>query len=65
MGHNASWGLGFGLEENGFGMGGLGGNYGGVSRDGGYTLAFLTGSMGDYERVDSLEEALRRCLGLS
>jgi CubicO group peptidase (beta-lactamase class C family) len=65
FGGERSWGLGFAVEEAGFGMGGLGGNYAGVSVDGGYALAFVTGSMGTHDRVDALEEALRRCLGLS
>jgi CubicO group peptidase (beta-lactamase class C family) len=65
MGEDVSWGLGFRVQDNGFGMGGLGGNYAGVSLDGGYALAFVTGSMGTHDRVDALDEALRRCLGLS
>jgi CubicO group peptidase (beta-lactamase class C family) len=65
MGADVSWGLGFRVEAAGFGMGGLGGNYAGVSLDGGYALAFVTGSMGTHDRVEALEEALRRCLGLS
>jgi CubicO group peptidase (beta-lactamase class C family) len=64
MGSDISWGLGFAVYEDGFGMAGLGGNYAGVSVDGGYTLAFVTGSMGTRDRVDELEEALRRRLGL-
>jgi CubicO group peptidase (beta-lactamase class C family) len=65
FGGEKSWGLGFGVDDGGFGMAGLGGSYAGVSVDGGYALAFLTGSMGTHDRVDELEEALRRCLGLS
>jgi CubicO group peptidase (beta-lactamase class C family) len=65
FGGEKAWGLGFGVDDTGFGMGGLGGNWAGVSGDGGYALAFVTGSMGTHERVDALEEALRRCLGLS
>lgn len=65
FGGEKSWGLGFAIEDTGFGMGGLGGSYAGISVDGGYALAFVTGSMGDHDRVDGLEAALRRCLGLS
>ena len=65
FGGETAWGLGFGLDETGFGMGGLGGNYAGVSVDGGYALAFVTGSMGTHDRVDDLEAVLRRCLGLA
>jgi CubicO group peptidase (beta-lactamase class C family) len=64
FGGERSWGLGFGIDDTGFGMGGLGGNYAGLSVDGGYALAFVTGSMGSHERVDGLEQVLRRCLGL-
>jgi len=45
-------------------MGGLGGNYGGTSTVGGYTVGFVTGSAGGYDRVDKLENTLRECLGL-
>jgi CubicO group peptidase (beta-lactamase class C family) len=65
FGGERSWGLGFGVEDTAFGLGGLGGSYAGVSTDGGYALAFVTGSMGTHDGVDGLEEALRRCLGLS
>ena len=65
FGGERAWGLGFGLDETGFGLGGLGGNYAGVSVDGGYALAFVTGSMGSHDRVDDLEAVLRRCLGLA
>ena len=49
---------------DGFGMGGLGGSYGGASTRGGYAIAFVTGTMGTHERVETLENALRGCLGL-
>ena len=63
FGHDNTFGLGFGLE-NGFGMGGLGGSLpGGANRDG-YVIGFVTGSMGNFDRVDSVEKALRSCLGL-
>jgi CubicO group peptidase (beta-lactamase class C family) len=61
--HNA-FGLGFGVDANGFGMGGLGGSYGGASWDG-YAIAFVTGSMGSHDRATSVENALRTCLGLA
>ena len=46
-------------------MGGLGGSYGGASTAGGYTVGFVTGSVGSYDRVDTLENTLRECLGLA
>jgi CubicO group peptidase (beta-lactamase class C family) len=63
FGQQAAFGLGFGIDANGFGMGGLGGSYGGASRDG-YAIAFVTGSMGSHDRAASIENALRTCLGL-
>ena len=45
-------------------MGGLGGNYGGTSTAGGYSIGFVTGTVGGIDRVDALEAALRDCLGL-
>jgi hypothetical protein len=63
FGHVNAFGLGFGVDANGFGMGGLGGSYGGASRDG-YAIAFVTGSAGTHDRATSVENALRTCLGL-
>jgi CubicO group peptidase (beta-lactamase class C family) len=63
FGEENAWGLGFGLAEDGYGMGGLGGSYGGTSTSG-YSIGFVTGSAGGFERVDALENALRSCLGL-
>ena len=64
FGHENAWGLGFGVSANGYGMGGLGGSYGGADPVGGYAISFVTGSMGDHDRVDALENSLRDCLGL-
>ena len=64
-GDDNAWGLGFGISDDGYGMGGLGGNYGGASTAGGYTVGFVTGSVGDHDRVDKLENTLRECLGLA
>jgi CubicO group peptidase (beta-lactamase class C family) len=63
FGEPAAFGLGFGVDDNGFGMGGLGGSFGGLSRDG-YALAFVTGSMGTHDRGITLENTVRECLGL-
>lgn len=62
---DASWGLGFGVDDDGFGMGGLGGSYGWWSESGRYAFAFLTGHLGDPDRGDRVEDALRSVLGLS
>jgi CubicO group peptidase (beta-lactamase class C family) len=65
FGHENAWGLGFGIDDEGYGMGGIGGSYGGAcTRDGGYAIAFVTGSMGDHERNERVENALRECLAM-
>ena len=64
LGQEASWGLGFGVDPDGFGMGGVGGSFGWWSEVGGYAFAFLTGHIGDHGRGDRLENALREVLGL-
>ena len=65
FGHDNSWGLGFGIEDDGYGMGGHGGNYGGNCTAGGYAIGFVTGHVGSFDRLETLENALRHCLGLS
>ncbi len=64
FGFDAEWGLGFAINEDGYGMAGLGGSYGGMSTEGGYAVAFVTGSVGTHDRLDTLENTLRECLGL-
>jgi CubicO group peptidase (beta-lactamase class C family) len=66
FGHENAWGLGFGVDDESFGMGGLGGSFGGAcTRDGAsYAIAFVTGTMGSHERGEQVEIALRGCLGL-
>lgn len=64
FGAENSWGLGFGIDGEGFGMGGLGGSYGGAVTAGGYTIGFVTGSVGTEDRLTPVENTLRSCLGL-
>jgi hypothetical protein len=64
FGRENAWGLGFGVDDDGYGMGGLGGNYGGMCTSGGYAIGFVTGSAGSFDRADALESTLRSCLGL-
>ena len=64
FGHENAWGLGFAVDGDAWGMGGLGGNYGGFDTDGGYAAGFVTGSVGGFDRIDALENTLRSCLGL-
>ena len=64
FGENNTWGLGFGIDADGYGMGGLGGSYGGTSTVGGYTIGFMTGTVGGFDRAEALENVLRDCLGV-
>jgi CubicO group peptidase (beta-lactamase class C family) len=64
LGLEAAWGLGFGIEPGGFGMGGVGGSFGWWCEEGGYAFAFLTGHVGDHDRGDRLERAFREVLAL-
>jgi CubicO group peptidase (beta-lactamase class C family) len=63
-GENA-WGLGFGVEGDAFGMGGLGGAYGGACPMDGYAIGYVSGSMSDHTAATALENALRSCIGLA
>lgn len=64
FGSDNAWGLGFGVDADSFGMGGLGGSYGGACPAGGYAIGYVTGSMGDHGPATALENALRSCIGL-
>jgi len=65
FGHDNAWGLGFAIDGDDFGMGGLGGSYGGAAPPGRYAFGFVTGTMmGTDGRAVALENALRGCLGL-
>ena len=64
FGEDSAWGLGFGVDEDGFGMGGSGGSYAGASTAGGYAFAFVTGTMGSHARGTAVENAFRECLGM-
>ena len=64
FGDDASWGLGFGLDGSDYGMGGIGGNYGGTNQAAGYTIGYDTGTVGTFEPLSTMENEFRRCLGL-
>jgi CubicO group peptidase (beta-lactamase class C family) len=64
FGEDSAWGLGFGVDADGYGMGGSGGSYAGASIAGGYAFAFLTGTMGSHSRATQVENAVRGCLGV-
>jgi CubicO group peptidase (beta-lactamase class C family) len=59
-----AWGLGVAVDEDGFGMGGIGGSVGWCSTAGGYCFGFVTGLVAGHDRSDALENAFRSCLGL-
>ncbi len=65
FGHDISWGLGFSVDEDGYGMGGTGGSFAAASTVGGYAIAFVTGSMGTHDRAATIENTFRECLGLA
>ncbi len=64
FGQDNAWGLGFGVDADGFGMGGSGGSYAGASTAGGYAFSFVIPTMGSHARATSVENAFRACLGL-
>ena len=64
FGQDSAWGLGFGVDPDGYGMGGSGGSYAGASTAGGYAFAFVTAAMGSHSRATEVENALRSCLGV-
>ena len=63
LGEQSAWGLGFGVDADGYGMGGSGGSFAGASVADGYAFAFITGTMGSHARATAVENALRGCLG--
>ena len=63
-GEPRSWGLGFAVEEDGYGMGGVGGSVGWACTSGQYAYGFTTGTMGTHDRSDAVENALRAVLDL-
>lgn len=64
LGSESTWGLGFALDDDGFGMGGVGGSLGWASVRGDYAIGFVTGSMNPEGGADAVEGVLRECLGL-
>jgi hypothetical protein len=52
------------VDQYGYGMGGTGGSVAAACAVDGYAMAFVTGSMGDHARAETVENAFRTCLGL-
>jgi CubicO group peptidase (beta-lactamase class C family) len=59
-----AWGLGVAVEDDGWGMGGIGGSVGWWCLDGGYAVAYLTSHVADHGPATEVEDALREVLGL-
>jgi CubicO group peptidase (beta-lactamase class C family) len=59
-----AWGLGFAVQDDGYGMGGSGGSLGWASPEGRYAYGFVTGSLGGHDRSDLVENAFRDVIGL-
>ena len=64
LGEEVRWGLGVGVDDDGYGMGGVGGSVAWCSTEGGYVLGFVTGWIGDHDRMTRIDNAVRGCLGL-
>jgi hypothetical protein len=64
LGEESRWGLGVGIDDDGYGMGGLGGSVAWCSTEGEYVLGFVTGRIADHERASRIDNAVRGCLGL-
>ncbi len=63
LGRDVTWTFGsLQLDDVEIGMGGLGGSYAGARPALGLAWAFLTNSMGTFERVEDVERALLGCL---
>ena len=64
VGGDHEWGLGVGVDSDGYGMGGTGGSFGWWSSSGEYAVAFMTGHVGNFDRGERLENAVREAVGL-
>lgn len=64
LGDESAWGLGFGVDDDGFGMGGLGGHVGWWSSVGEYAMGYVSGSLGGFEALEALESVVREVLDL-
>jgi CubicO group peptidase (beta-lactamase class C family) len=57
-----TWGLGVWVDHDGYGMGGIGGSLGMADPALGLAEAYVTRRMGDHERADALDAAVRAAL---
>ena len=61
-GDERTWGLGVGIDEEGFGMGGLGGSLGLADPALGLAEAYVTRHMAGHDRAELVDAALRAAL---
>jgi CubicO group peptidase (beta-lactamase class C family) len=57
-----TWGLGVSVDHDGYGMGGVGGSLGLADPDLGLAEAYVTRHMGDHDRAEAMDAAVRAAL---
>lgn len=57
-----TWGLGLWIDDDGFGMGGLGGSLGLADPELGIAEAYLTRHLAEHDRADAMDAALRQAV---
>jgi CubicO group peptidase (beta-lactamase class C family) len=62
LGEDVSWGLGVGVDEHGFGMGGLGGAFGGGDLERRFGFGYVTATMADFDRVELVADTFEACV---
>ncbi|MCP2331151.1 serine hydrolase domain-containing protein [Actinoalloteichus caeruleus] len=62
LGHEVTWSLGFQLSGDEVAMGGAGGSAAWVSQGEEYACAYVTRRLAGFDRVDTIEHAVRECL---
>lgn len=65
LGRPVSWGLGFQIDADGFGMGGLGGALGWGNREARFGFGYVTNRMATHDRALSVYEAAARLAGIT
>jgi CubicO group peptidase (beta-lactamase class C family) len=62
LGVEQEWGLGFALDVDGFGLGGIGGTLAWADPEVGLGFAYVTARMGDHDRAEAVYDAVRGVL---
>jgi CubicO group peptidase (beta-lactamase class C family) len=60
LGDECSWGLGFAVEPDGYGMGGIGGSLGWADPERGLAFGYVAVTLGDHDRAEAALSALLR-----